>query len=279
MSDERDALIEKTVKQVMAILGETRTYPRTGRTRPDLGAVPADKQVASLIDHTLLKAGATAREIEMLCYEAKDFGFAAVCVNSAYVPLAKEMLKESDVGICTVVGFPLGGSLPRVKAFEAAEAIKNGATEIDMVINIGALKSRDIIAVHEGISDVAVVCHESEPEVLCKVIIETALLTDVEKIMACQIARVAGADYVKTSTGFSTGGATVEDVELMRRVVGDGMGVKASGGVRSLDDAKAMIAAGATRIGASSGVKIAQEERGGYALSDDDDSAADDDSY
>ena len=272
MPDEHTALIEKTINQVMAILGETRTYPRTGRTRPGMGSVPDDTPITSLIDHTLLKPEATARDIEMLCYEAQEFEFASVCVNSAYVPLAVEMLKESDVAVCTVIGFPLGASLPQVKAYEAEEAIKNGATEIDMVLHIGALRSRDIVAIHEDISDVTVVCHAAEPEVLCKVIIETALLTETEKIMACQIARVAGADFVKTSTGFSSGGATIDDVALMRQVVGDGMGVKASGGVRSLADAKAMIAAGATRIGASSGVKIAQQERGDYTPDDGDNS-------
>lgn len=264
MSEDRTQLIEKTVKQVMAILGESRTYPRTGRTRPDLGHVPDDATIASLIDHTLLKPEATARQIEMLCLQAKEYGFASVCVNSVYVPLAAELLKETDIDICTVVGFPLGASLAQVKAYEAQEAITKGATEIDMVLHVGALKSRDVVALHEDITDVAVVCHEKDPEVLCKVIIETALLTDAEIIMATQIARVAGADFVKTSTGFSTGGATVEDVALMRTVAGEGMGVKASGGVRSLADAQAMIDAGATRIGASSGVKIAQQERGEY---------------
>lgn len=261
---EQQALIEKTTKQVMAILGESRTYPRTGRTAPGLGTLPEGYKVASTIDHTLLKPAATARQIESLCFEAKTYGFASVCVNSVYVPLAQQMLQDSAVKVCTVVGFPLGASLPQVKAYEARAAISNGATEIDMVIHIGAVKNRDLIALHEDISDVAVACHDadSEKEIICKVIIETALLTDEEKIIACQIAKAAGADFVKTSTGFSTGGATVADVALMRAVVGDGMGVKASGGVRSLADAQAVIAAGANRIGASSGVMIAKEEQG-----------------
>jgi len=271
---EQAELIEKTVKQVMAILGETRTYPRTGRTRPDIGVLPEGTSVAKIIDHTLLKAEATTRQIEMLCYEAKEHNFASVCVNSAFVPLASELLRESDVKVCTVAGFPLGASLSQLKAYEAAEAIKQGAQEIDMVIHIGALKGRDLITVHEDISAVAFVCHEQEAEVICKVIIETALLTDVEKIIACQLAKVAGADFVKTSTGFSTAGATLEDVALMRQVVGEGVGVKAAGGVRSLDDAKAMIEAGANRIGASAGVKIAQEEAGTLIQGEDADSTA-----
>lgn len=263
---EQATLIEKTVKQVMAILVESRTLPRTGRTTPGLGIVPDDARVASLIDHTLLKPEASARQIEKLCFEAKEHGFASVCVNSVYVPLAAELLKDSGVKVCTVVGFPLGASLPQVKAYEAEEAIKNGADEIDMVIPIGLLKSRDIVAVHEDISDVASVCHgrdDRAEDVICKVIIETALLDDVEKIIASQLVRVTGADFVKTSTGFSSAGATIEDIKLMRAVVGEGVGIKAAGGVRDLATAQAMIAAGATRIGASAGVSIAQEEAGG----------------
>lgn len=266
MTDQA-ALIEKTVKQVMAILGEARISARTGRTIPGIGSVADDAPVASLIDHTLLKPEATARQIEKVCFEAKEYGFASVCVNSVYVPLAAELLKDSPVKVCTVVGFPLGASLPQVKAYEAEEAIRNGADEIDMVLPIGLLRSRDVVAVHEDISDVAVVCHERddrETPVICKVIIETALLEDVEKIIASQLVRVAGADFVKTSTGFSTAGATLEDVALLRAVVGEGVGVKAAGGVRDLASAQAMVEAGANRIGASSGVRIAQEERGEY---------------
>lgn len=264
---EQATLIEKTVKQVMAILGEARIAPRTGRTIPGIGSVPDGASAASLIDHTLLKPEATARQIEKLCLDAKQYGFASVCVNSVYVPLAAELLKDSDVKVCTVVGFPLGASLPLVKVYEAEAAIQSGADEIDMVLPIGLLKSRDLVAVHEDISDVAVICHERDDRdepIICKVIIETALLDEVEKIIASQLVRVAGADFVKTSTGFSSGGATIDDVKLLRAVVGDGVGVKAAGGVRDLATAQAMIAAGANRIGASSGVRIAQEESGEY---------------
>lgn len=258
---EQASLIERTVKQVTAILGEADVYARTGRTRPDIGAVPEGATIASLIEHTLLDAEATAREIEMLCYQAKEYGFATVCVNSVYVPLARELLKDSDVRVCTVVGFPFGATLPQIKRYAAQEAIKNGAQEVDMVLHIGALKARDIVALHEDISDIAEVCHAQDPEVTCKVIIETALLTDTEKIIACQIARMAGIDFVKTSTGYNTGGATANDISLMREVVGAGVGVKASGGIDSLDDAKDLINSGANRIGTSHGVAIAMEER------------------
>ena len=262
--DDMERLIQKLKKQVAAILDEAGVQARTGRRLPDVGRVPDGASIASLIDHTLLKPEATARQIESLCFEAKEYGFASVCVNSAYVPLATELLKASDVKVCTVVGFPLGASLPHVKADEARRAIENGATEIDMVLHIGALKARDFVALFEDMSDVAYVCHEEHDDFICKVIIETALLTDEEKIIACEIARRAGVDFVKTSTGFSSGGATQADVALMRQVVGAGVGVKASGGVRSLADAQAMVDAGANRIGASSGVKIAQQERGEY---------------
>lgn len=257
---EQQKQIETIINQVMAVLGESRTYPRTGRQEPGLGSVPKGATIASLIDHTLLKPDATARQIEKLCFEAKEYGFASVCVNGVYVPLAQELLQDSAVIVCTVVGFPLGASLPQTKAYAAQAAIQRGAKEIDMVMHIGAMKNRDLIAVHEDISDVAALCHEHDA--LCKVILETTLLTDEEKIIACQIAKVAGADFVKTSTGFGGGGATLEDVLLMRRVVGDGVGVKASGGVRDLSSATQMIRAGANRIGASSGVKIAKAARG-----------------
>jgi len=263
MDEQIDAkFIEKTIQQVSAILQEADVSARTGRTRPALGSVPEGTSIASLIDHTLLKPEAMARQIEMLCFEAKEYGFASVCVNSWYVPLAVELLRDTEIPVCTVVGFPLGASLPSVKAHEAQQAMAHGAREIDMVIPIGALRSRDIVGVFEDISDVAYVCHEHPDEVICKVIIETALLTDTEKIIACQLAKLAGADFVKTSTGFSTGGATVEDIKLMRQVVGAGMGVKASGGVRTLEQAQAIVEAGANRIGASAGVTIAQAELG-----------------
>ncbi len=215
---------------------------------------------ASLIDHTLLKPDASESDIRRLCEEAAQFGFASVCVNPGWVKKAAEMLKGSDVAVCTVIGFPLGATLPDVKAYEARRAIFNGADEVDMVINIGKLKSGDICAVEDDIRAVAEAAHENG--VLCKVIIETALLTDEEKVMACLAAKNAGADFVKTSTGFSKGGATVEDIVLMRRTVGSSLGVKASGGVKGIEDARAMFEAGATRIGASVGVKIAQEASG-----------------
>ena len=261
MSESVENIVEKTVKQVNAILNEADVAARTGRTRYDVGQLPEQASIASIIDHTLLRPDAMAREIEMLCFEAKEHGFASVCINSWYVPLAAELLRDSDVNICAVVGFPLGASLPQVTTYEAQEAIKVGAREIDMVISLGALKSRDIVGVFENISDVASACHEHPDEVVCKVIIETGLLDEHEKIIACQLAKQAGADFVKTSTGFSTGGATVEDVKLMRRVVGNGVGVKASGGIRTLEQAQAMINAGANRIGSAASVSIAQEEQ------------------
>ncbi len=225
-----------------------------------LGDSATARDWASLVDHTLLKPEATASDIKKLCNEAIEFGFASVCVNPSWVKKAAEFLKNSNVPVCTVIGFPLGATLPDVKAFEARRAIFNGAREVDMVINIGALKSGDDCAVEDDIRAVALAAHENE--VLLKVIIETALLTDDEKVRACLAAKNAGADFVKTSTGFSKGGATVEDVALMRRVVGSSLGVKASGGVKGIDDARAMFEAGATRIGASVGVKIAQEASG-----------------
>ncbi len=222
------------------------------------------QRIPGMIDHTLLKPQATAAQISRLCDEAVDFGFAAVCVNGSYVPLVAQALAKQDVKVCTVVGFPLGATDQQAKAYEAECAIEQGAQEIDMVINIGALKSGDLRTVHHDIASVVLACHAYD-DVLCKVIIETVLLTDEEKIIACQIAKEVRADFVKTSTGFAGGGATVEDVSLMRSIVGDSIGVKASGGVRSLADAVAMIEAGATRIGASSGVAIAQEIAGNTA--------------
>ncbi|YCA42941.1 deoxyribose-phosphate aldolase [Bacillus sp. JZ8] len=210
------------------------------------------KEIAKMIDHTLLKADAKKEEIEKLCEEAKEHHFASVCVNPTWVSLSSSLLEGTDVKICTVIGFPLGANTPEVKAFEAQNAISNGATEVDMVINIGALKDGNDQEVKRDIQAVV----EASKGVLVKVIIETCLLTEDEKIRACQLAVEAGADYVKTSTGFSTGGATVEDVALMRKTVGPDVGVKASGGVRNAEGAKAVIEAGATRIGASSGIAI-----------------------
>lgn len=204
------------------------------------------------IDHTLLKADASQEQIETLIEEAKKYDFASVCVNPTWVNFAAQALKATYVKVCTVIGFPLGANTPELKAFETSDAIQNGANEVDMVINIGALKSRNFDLVERDIRAVV----EAAKGTLVKVIIETCLLTDDEKVKACQIAQKAGADFVKTSTGFSTGGATVEDVALMRKTVGPDMGVKASGGARSYEDALAFIKAGATRIGASSGVAI-----------------------
>ncbi|HHG6295875.1 TPA: deoxyribose-phosphate aldolase [Streptococcus suis] len=204
------------------------------------------------IDHTILKPETTQEQVEKILAEAKENDFASVCVNPTWVALAAESLKDSDVKVCTVIGFPLGANTPAVKAFETKDAISNGADEIDMVINIGALKTGNYDLVLEDIK--AVVAASGDK--LVKVIIEACLLTDDEKVKACQLSQEAGADYVKTSTGFSTGGATVADVALMRKTVGPDMGVKASGGARSYEDAIAFIEAGASRIGASSGVAI-----------------------
>ena len=227
------------------------------RVSSTLGARPQNTNVARMIDHTLLKADASQDQIAQLCYEARTYHFASVCVNPAHVKLAAQLLKGSDVAVCTVVGFPLGATPPTVKAYETQQAIRDGATEIDMVINIGALKSEDYKAVYEDIAAVVRAAHAGNA--LVKVIIEAALLTDEEKIRVCQLAKNAGADFVKTSTGFSSGGATVEDIALMRQTVGPNIGVKASGGIKTLADAKRMIAAGANRIGSSAGVQIVQE--------------------
>ncbi|MFA1738741.1 deoxyribose-phosphate aldolase [Lysinibacillus fusiformis] len=212
-----------------------------------------EQNFARMIDHTLLKAEATKEQIEKLCAEAKQFNFASVCVNPTWVKQSSELLKGSEVLVCTVIGFPLGANTPAVKAFEVKDAIANGANEVDMVINIGALKDKNYDLVQ---ADIAGVVEAAKGSALVKVIIESCLLTDEEKVKACELAVAAGADYVKTSTGFSTGGATAADIALMRKTVGPDLGVKASGGVRSLEDMKSMVEAGATRIGASSGVAI-----------------------
>ena len=225
-----------------------------------LGQTASARDWASLIDHTLLKPDASQTEIKHLCEEAAQYHFASVCVNPTWVRACACHLQGSGVPVCTVIGFPLGATLPDVKAYEARRAIMDGAREVDMVINVGALKSGDDCLVEHDIRSVVEVAHEYD--VTCKVIIETALLTDDEKVRACQAAKNAGADFVKTSTGFSKGGATVADIALMRRVVGPELGVKAPGGVKNIDDARAMVEAGATRIGASVGVKIAQEAAG-----------------
>lgn len=218
-----------------------------------------NNSITAFIDHTLLKPEATVEQIEILCQEARQYNFAAVCVNPTHVRLASELLQGSDVEVCAVVGFPLGATLTEVKVFETEQVIKNGATEVDMVINIGALKEGNTDLVEQDIVAVTEAAHRYNA--ICKVIIETALLTDQEKVQACQLSKKAGADFVKTSTGFSSGGATGEDVSLMRQTVGPEIGVKASGGIKTLADAHKMVAAGATRLGVSAGVKIAQEEQ------------------
>jgi deoxyribose-phosphate aldolase len=225
-----------------------------------LGETASARDWASLVDHTLLKPEASEADIERLCGEAAQFHFASVCVNPTWVRASACHLRGSGVVVCTVVGFPLGATLADVKAYETRRAIYDGAREVDMVINVGALKSGDDCAVEYDIRQVVEAAHEHG--VLVKVIIEAALLTDDEKVRACLAAKRAGADFVKTSTGFAKGGATVADVALMRRTVGQEMGVKAAGGVKGLDDARAMVEAGATRLGASVGVKIAQEASG-----------------
>lgn len=229
------------------------------RISTNLGISPEARKIASMIDHTLLKPDATIMQIRNLCGEARRFGFASVCVNPGYVTLCRDELKGTDVKICTVVGFPLGATTTETKAFETRDAIANGANEIDMVINIGYLKSKNYSKVEDDIRAVV----QAAQGAVVKVIIETALLTDDEKVKACQLARAAGADFVKTSTGFAKGGATVHDVELMRRTVGHSMGVKASGGIRSFEDAQAMVKAGATRICASASVAIVKGEKTG----------------
>ena len=281
-----ERLVEQITRQVLILLAEeeTSTLPGDNGTCTDcigecvtqcqdkiqqvvdagasrltstLGNVDIGADVAKLIDHTLLKPDATQDQIAQLCYEARKFGFAAVCVNPTHVKLCSQLLQGTQVHVCTVVGFPLGATPPEVKAYEAQQAIDDGATEVDMVINIGALKSKDYALVERDIAMVARTCHAGGA--ILKVIIEAALLTDEDKVIACQLSKAAGADYVKTSTGFGPGGATANDVALMRRAVGPELGVKAAGGIKNLADAKEMVAAGATRIGASAGIKIVQE--------------------
>lgn len=214
------------------------------------------KNIASMIDHTLLKPEATEDMIRSLCSEAKEYGFAAVCVNPFYVSLAKEVLKDSEVKVATVIGFPLGANSKDVKAYETIKAIEDGANEVDMVINIGALKHKEYDVVR---NDIKAVVDAAKNKAIVKVIIETCLLNQEEKIKACELAMEVGADFVKTSTGFNTGGATLEDVKLMKTVVGNNLQIKASGGIRDYETALAMIEAGASRIGASASVKIVKQ--------------------
>ena len=273
---ERDDLIEAITREVLAaIAGQTwddymecvgdcaahssekvRSVIAAGAARVSYAGNGADvpTDLAGFIDHTLLKPEASAAEIDRMCVEAMEYRFASVCVNPAWAKRVAERLRGSDVVTCCVVGFPLGATTPEVKAMEARRALRDGAREIDMVISIGALKSGDLDLVERDIAGVVDACREVGA--VCKVIIETALLEDHEKVIVSQIAKRARADFVKTSTGFGPGGATVYDVALMREAVGPEMGVKASGGIRSGEDVKQMIAAGATRIGASAGIEI-----------------------
>lgn len=271
MQPDRNALIDRITDQVMARLAacscqstapaepQLRDLVAHGACRLACGdkarTLPPD--LAATIDHTLLKPDATEEDIRTLCAEAREFGFASVCVNPTWVPLCAQLLAGSTALVCTVIGFPLGATTSATKAAETREAVANGATEVDMVVNVGALKSANHRLV---LDDIAGVVQATGGRACTKVILETVLLTDDEKITACALAQEACADYVKTSTGFAGGGATIEDVRLMRRVVGDGMGVKASGGVRDRDGAQSMIEAGANRIGASAGVKILRGE-------------------
>ena len=276
-----ERIIEEITRQVLVLVQEEGVQPDGGgpplskgnyvhRVQPvvsagadriaaTLGVAPTDGALSHMIDHTLLKADATQDEIARLCYEARKHDFASVCVNPSYVRLCAELLDGTDVLVCTVVGFPLGATSTEAKTFETQKAVRDGATEVDMVINVGALKSRDYEVVEHDIASIARACHAGDA--ILKVIIEAALLTDEEKVAACQLAKVAGADFVKTSTGFGPGGATPEDVALMRQVVGSEMGVKAAGGIKTTADAKRMIEAGASRIGASASIKIVQGDQ------------------
>lgn len=246
---ERNVVDQPTVVKKIINNGAERISAGIG-----IGEQITDIQLARMIDHTLLKPDATMEEIQNLCAEAKKFSFASVCINPSFVKTCSELLKDTSVKVCTVIGFPLGATTTEAKRFEAEQAIDNGAQEIDMVINVGRLKSKDYDYVFEDINQV--VRAAKRKNAVCKVIIETSLLTDEEKIYACLLSKKAKADFVKTSTGFSKGGATASDVALMRYVVGSAVGVKASGGIRSRKDAEDMIESGADRIGASASVKI-----------------------
>lgn len=269
----REALVEAITREVLAALSTRYDMAETGDKVRQVVANGADRvafhgeaadvplDLAQYIDHTLLAPDATAEDIDRLCAEAEQYRFASVCINPTWVRRAANDLRGTGVPVCTVIGFPLGATTTEVKAMEARKALRDGAREIDMVINIGALKSGDHELVYDDIARVVDAAHEVGA--ICKVILETALLTDEEKVIASALAKRAKADFVKTSTGFGPGGATVYDVALMRETVGPEMGVKASGGVRTADDAEDMIAAGATRIGASAGVQIVSGNDGG----------------
>jgi deoxyribose-phosphate aldolase len=269
----REALVEAITREVLSALSTRFDMAETGEKVRQVVANGADRvafhgeaadvplDVAQYIDHTLLAPDATADDIDLLCTEAEQYGFASVCINPTWVKRAAKNLRGTKVPVCTVIGFPLGATTTDIKATEARKALRDGAREIDMVINIGALKSGDHELVYNDIAKVVDAAHETGA--ICKVILETALLTDEEKVITSALAKRAKADFVKTSTGFGPGGATVYDVALMRETVGPDMGVKASGGVRTADDAEDMIAAGATRIGASAGVQIVGGSDGG----------------
>ncbi|MCZ6631401.1 MAG: deoxyribose-phosphate aldolase [Actinobacteria bacterium] len=269
----REALVETITREVLAALSTRFDMAETGEKVREVVANGADRvafhgeaadvplDVAQYIDHTLLVADATADDIDMLCSEAEQYGFASVCINPTWVKRAANNLRGTKVPVCTVIGFPLGATTTDIKATETRKALRDGAREIDMVINVGALKSGDHELVYNDIVKVVDAAHETGA--ICKVILETALLTDEEKVIASALAKRAKADFVKTSTGFGPGGATVYDVALMRETVGPDMGVKASGGVRTANDLEDMIAAGATRIGASAGVQIVGGTDGG----------------
>ena len=271
----REALVETITREVLAALSTRFDMAETGEKVREVVANGADRvafhgeaadvplDVARYIDHTLLAADATADDIDLLCSEAEQYGFASVCINPTWVKRAAENLRGTKVPVCSVIGFPLGATTTEIKATEARKALRDGAREIDMVINVGALKSGDHELVYNDIVKVVDAAHETGA--ICKVILETALLTDEEKVIASALAKRAKADFVKTSTGFGPGGATVYDVALMRETVGPDMGVKASGGVRTAHDAEDMIAAGATRIGASAGVQIVGGSDGGHS--------------
>jgi deoxyribose-phosphate aldolase len=250
------------MRSLHEILDLVEAYERELPKPPLPLTPPIGAEIAAWIDHTLLKPEATARQVKKLCEEARRYHFATVCVNPVYVPLVRGLLKDSDTGICAVIAFPLGATLPEDKVYEARRVIKNGAVELDMVINLGALKGEDYALVLNDILFVAQEAHGHGMKL--KAIIEAALLNHREKILACLLAQAAGADFVKTSTGFGPSGATVEDVELMRRVVGPGTGVKAAGGIRTYAEAFAMITAGASRIGSSAGVSILNEAVGAH---------------
>ena len=255
-STELDQLLASIARELLAATGAVRASAIDLPKRHEAPDTATDSAVAALIDHTILRPEASSEDVRRVCAEARQYGFASVCVNPSRVMLAASELRGSKAKTCSVVGFPLGATSTDAKKCEAELAIRSGAQEVDMVINVGALKDRDYKTVMNDIQDVAQVCRAGQA--LLKVIIEACLLDDREKAIACAIAKLAGADFVKTSTGFSKSGATTADVALMRQVVGPEMGVKAAGGIRTLEDLRAMVAAGASRVGASASVKIVE---------------------